>query len=441
MHEFTAALGEAAYSVHTKYSGACQMSGLQRLIFCFLITIPIVAGASTMEVDTSGGFTLTGCIWVAQMAIGLWLFSLALFQPNYAGGLREWGLWGALCAWIWLSTIWCEDFGRRSFQEALQLSMPLLVGVLAAYTIRSREHLRLLMRMFAVTFVMVASFVVVYSLGSYADDSWIATRLRPAALTIAFIGCLSLSGLRDRFLLSLAGWGICVVLATLTESRMATLALLTGLVLFPIYRSKFWNLANLAAFALLAWVLFYTPIFQQRFFEGRAGTISDVAAGNFSGAGRFDAWPQIWREAWRSPIVGAGVGSAYDFVPTVWKGINHVHNDYLRMFFELGAIGFMLFACALVLQMIVLYRRIGSTDGVVRTAFTACWLGFCVLLISCATDNTILYNIYFTNPLFAILGGAYGVAWAQSHAAPEPARTNVCNSSIAQVRVRRAAFG
>jgi hypothetical protein len=64
-----------------------------------------------------------------------------------------------------------------------------------------------------------------------------------------------------------------------------------------------------------------------------------------------------------------------------------------------------------------------------------------VLLISCATDNTILYNIYFTNPLFAILGGAYGVAWAQSHAAPEPARTNVCNSSIAQVRVRRAAFG
>jgi hypothetical protein len=39
------------------------------------------------------------------------------------------------------------------------------------------------------------------------------------------------------------------------------------------------------------------------------------------------------------------------------------------------------------------------------------------LFISSCTDNTITYHIYFTNPLFAILGAAYGVVAAESEPA------------------------
>ena len=78
--------------------------------------------------------------------------------------------------------------------------------------------------------------------------------------------------------------------------------------------------------------LFYTPIVQKKFFESGSGHLSEAFQGDYAGAGRFEAWPAIWDEAWSHPKLGAGVGSAYDFVPLVWEDINHVHNDYLRVF-------------------------------------------------------------------------------------------------------------
>ena len=38
--------------------------------------------------------------------------------------------------------------------------------------------------------------------------------------------------------------------------------------------------------------------------------------------------------------------------------------------------------------------------------------GFCGLLITCATDNTLIYNLYYTDPLFALIGAVYGVVLA-----------------------------
>jgi hypothetical protein len=81
----------------------------------------------------------------------------------------------------------------------------------------------------------------------------------------------------------------------------------------------------------------------------------------------------------------------------------------LRIFFEVGLVGITLFAGLIIWQLRTLYQLINSTGGVLRTAFTGVWLGFAALLISSLSDNTISYHTYFTNPLFAILGAAYGV--------------------------------
>ena len=45
-------------------------------------------------------------------------------------------------------------------------------------------------------------------------------------------------------------------------------------------------------------------------------------------------------------------------------------------------------------------------------AFIAALLGFLIMLFTSATDNTLVYNLCYTDPLFALMGGAYGAAAA-----------------------------
>ena len=60
-------------------------------------------------------------------------------------------------------------------------------------------------------------------------------------------------------------------------------------------------------------------------------------------------------------------------------------------------------------QLLTLRRQIGETQGIARTALAGAYLGICALLITCLTDNTITYNLFYTDPLFALLGSAYGL--------------------------------
>jgi len=397
------------------------MNAFKKLGTWYVLATPVLAGFSTMEFKTDEGFTVTGLIWVMQFIIGLGLLPFVWSSDEHRGDLSPWWPWLAWCGLLWLSLTWCENLGRRNVHETMQLSMPILVGMIAASVIRTREDLQRLLSTFNITFVFLALFTALYISGRF-DEEWMGSRVRPAALTMTLIGCVYLAGFPRRKLWPLCGWGVCLLMTLLTQSRMATLTLLAAPIFFPLFRRKWINVAAFAAVAGMGIALFYTPIIQKRFFENGSGGLSEAFSGDYASAGRSEAWPAIWAKAWDHPILGSGVGSAFDFVPLVWEDVNHVHNDYLRMFFELGAVGEVVFLFAIVWQIVILYRRTQSTDGVTQKAFTACWLGWCAMLISCGTDNTILYNVYYTNLLFALIGGAYGVyaATTSDEALPEP---------------------
>lgn len=64
----------------------------------------------------------------------------------------------------------------------------------------------------------------------------------------------------------------------------------------------------------------------------------------------------------------------------------------------------------------MLRRQLHRTENAyARETFAAAWMGFCGLILTCMTDNTLVYHVYYNNPLFVLLGAAYGVAWAQRH--------------------------
>lgn len=385
---------------------------------------PVLAGLSTFEIKSSeDGFTVTGLLWVLQFALGVLLLPMVWSSDDHRGDLRPWLPWIAFSGILWISLAWAPGLERRNVQETIQLCMPVLVGMIAASVIRTRADLRRLMSMFSITFVLLAIFTAIFLAGVF-DEEYIKTRVRPAALTMTLVGCVYLSGYPHRKVWPIVGWLACAALTVATQSRMAAMTLLLAPVIFPMFKNRRTNIATACVFAVLGIGLFYTPVIQKRFFEDGSGKLTEAFQGDYAGAGRFEAWPQIWEEAKSKPLIGHGVGSAYDFVPLVWEDTNHCHNDYLRLFFETGVIGLTFFVIAAIYQLVVLHRQIGSTRGAVRSAYVAVWLGFWAMLVSSATDNTILYNIYFTDSLFAILGAAYGVTAAVNagaHRAAEPA--------------------
>lgn len=386
---------------------------LRRVSIWYLLTVPLLAGISTLQFETDAGFSVSGVLWVVQLMAGLLILVwLPLVGANLgsAGWLIPWGIW---CGFILSSLTWCETITFRNFQEAMQLVMPVVIGLIATITIRSQADLRRLLSGYRVMFILLVVFGAIYVSGA-ADQQWLDQRMRASSLAATLVGCIFLAGLPNRVLVPLVGWAACLLVTFFTGSRMATATLLVVLLLHPRYRSKWWNVGMACAACFIALQLFYTSAFQQRFFrEARSGTVEELMQGDISGEGRFEAWPVIWDEAWRRPTLGAGVGSAYEFVPKVWDEMHHVHNDYLRIGFEFGLVGLGLFLAVILWQQWVLYRYIAQSEGIVQTVFTAAWLGIWAMLITCITDNTIVYNVFYTDPLFALLGGAFGVALAE----------------------------
>lgn len=390
------------------------MNVLRKASVWLLLTIPLLAGLSPYELQLGDGMSISGLAWVLQFGLALMLLAMSPVNNLDLRAAVIWLPWLVWYGWVWASILWRDDLDGRVIQEAMQLSMPLLIGLLATAAIGSRRLLTTVLRCVGLVVVPIALFAIVYALGA-ADEKWLELRARATALTTVFLGSLFLANIPHRFVLPIIGWGVCLLLNVLTESRMATAALLALPVFHLGFRSKWWNVGMAAVAAAGATVLFNMQIFQERFFpETGRGTLQDVMNGAFISEGRFEAWPYILQKAWEQPLQGWGVGSAFDYVPIVWPEMHHVHNDYLRIGFEFGLIGLGLFILAILWQLGTLYFCIARSEGVVRTAYMTTWMAFWGLLITSATDNTIVYNVFYTNLLFLILGAGYGVSLAEN---------------------------
>ena len=376
--------------------------------FFYVLSVPIAAGLGAINIDEILGFSYTGWMWAASLIVGILLVQvdMALVRPlRVAFPCAPWLLW---FGFVWLSLLWSADAGRQNLQEAIQISMPLLVGMASSMFVTSEAQLKTLLRVIRLTLVLSGVSLVLMLMteppGNDGGD-------RVLAMTAALIGCVFIAGSPRQRLVPLLGWAACLAMTVLTGSRMATVALLVVPVLHPLY-GRVLRGAIVAGVLAIAAILFHMPVFQERFFSSGYGTLEQLFAGevNLLGSGRFAAWPMILDEAWRHPVVGAGVGSAHVFVPTLWPEMHQVHNDYLRIGFELGIVGLGLFLGVMAWQMLDVTRQIGESDGYTQWAFVASFLGLMLFLIMAITDNPILYNLWFMNPLFAVMGAAYGVA-------------------------------
>jgi hypothetical protein len=390
-----------------------QATARPEIGFLYVLSIPIAAGIAFVRGFDIGGFNYTGWIWMLYLVGGVFVLAVdrALHRPRtIAIPYFPWLIW---FGFVWLSLAWTHDLGRRQVQEAIQVTMPLLVGAVASVFVRTERKVELLLRTFRWSIVVLAISTAIANLGDSKDVD-LLTGSRPLGMTASLVACVYLAEMPWNPVAALTGWATCIVLNFFMGARTITVGLILLLIFNPLVKGFGKRLIFLAAIAGLGLAIFYTPQFQSRFFYSGHGSLSDLGSDDVRGSGRFDAWPLILKEAWKHPVLGTGIGSAYDFVPTVWEGINQVHNDFLRVGFEFGLVGLALFVPTLIWQTVRLWRDGRKTTGATRCAFAAAFLGMLVYLINACTDNPLGYNVWFTNPLFALIGAAYGAAQEDS---------------------------
>jgi len=164
-----------------------------------------------------------------------------------------------------------------------------------------------------------------------------------------------------------------------------------------------------------------------RFAEGDVQSVGGGLAINVEG--RSSLWDLTWHSYLESPIVGKGAGSAEVAIGASLGGINHPHNDYLRILHDFGLIGLTLFAASVVGLLVHSGRslRAAAGDRAEAPLHLAAILSLLGLLIGMSTDNAIVY-LFMAAPVAAIVGLSIGarmlrVASAGSRRAGRSPRT------------------
>jgi O-antigen ligase len=378
------------------------------LSYLYIMSVPYVAGLSSISGASVWGLQYTGFIWATVLVVGV-LMVLQRRRPIPF----SWRLWCPWYGYVLLSIIWGGIHWRDNLQDPAQMITPLIVGMVASYAIETKAQLESLMRGFIHCLLFVGAVFAFfwYGPGVPYQDYGRGYSVRTSAMTVAFIGCLFVARVRKNALRSSLGWAACLAITFLSGSRMATFVLLLLWFVTPLYRRFRSRLLVSGVMCTVGLALFYSPIFQQRFFPAdEHGSLQQVMEGNFSGSGRFEEiWPAVWEGAQNHIVFGAGAGEVDRFVEKAQLSATSPLNDYLRVVFEYGVVGLMVLIFTVLGQMHVLHKLMRTEDPAVKWALTAAFLGFFTLLVFACTENALIYGVYFMHPLFAVTGAATGL--------------------------------
>jgi O-antigen ligase len=373
----------------------------------YVLSVPVAAAVASVSGPKLAGLHYTGFLWTGYLAVGTLLVLRDL--PSVRFPIRR---WLPLLALAGFSLSWAGVRDWWNVQALLQMAAALVVGMVASMAVRKDEQLVALERSFMGCLGLIAASFVFFYYGpgqawhDPASDTGFC--VRPTAMTLTLTAAVALTSVQFSGLRAWCLWGAGIAVCVLTGSRTATLGMLLAPLVNPLGRRPAAKAALAVAMMLLAVALFYTPIFQERFFGDDGGTFEELREGDFSGSGRFNIWPLLLEEAERHPLFGLGFGTSSDFLIENQFELTQPLNDYVRIGFELGLVGLILYLVPIAMHMADLGRSMRSASETARGVCGASIIGLIMLLAFSLTENTLVYNLYFTHPLFVLIGAAYG---------------------------------
>ena len=348
------------------------------------------------------GYNISGFAWVVPLFLSIIIFL------GERGKMR-------FPVMIWLPWI-CVVAGYLMFSEAesvlqrsVMLLCPLFIGItVSKYRIGDNElsSFRKLYRYMAFSlYVIVLLKTGLLVTGVLPGASNLAAPVMTGALLCTLFATNYMFGMKR----DLAWWAALSIIPVIALTRMGMIAagLSLPLTFAPMKILKRIVLASMVIAA--GYGLFQTERVQEKMFYSGSGTIQDVSRDNpdFATSGRKYIWENMRTEIDKQPWFGHGANASEAFVARLTGGLKHPHNDWLRLLFDYGYFGTVIFGISLALQVLDLVRKGRQTSGETRILFFAGASSFIAFTLFMFTDNIILYAAFFGNLQFTLLGLAY----------------------------------
>lgn len=146
---------------------------------------------------------------------------------------------------------------------------------------------------------------------------------------------------------------------------------------------------------------------KDRFFMGDRGLV--VGEFTLNTSGRVAVWKTVWQSALDSLLFGKGTGSSEVLVASVFPGLRHPHNDYLRILHDVGLIGLAAWISQLMLWARILVRTVshygqcGDNDSRRQAVALGAVLALSGISVVMLTDNPLTYSFVMA-PFGLVLG-------------------------------------
>jgi O-antigen ligase len=348
------------------------------------------------------GFYIKGYAWFVQIMVS------AVFLLRFPKKVSfPWHIW---FPWICLVMIYLafSDY-PNALQRSVMMLCPIVVGMaVSIYPIREEEIsvFNMLCRYLAIALCIIVIFKTgIYLTGKLPEISGLAAEVMIGTLLAALFAVRHAYGNKD----ALPYWAAVLAIPVIAVTRTAIVAtaLTLPLTFAPMKFSK--RLIIFAIVCALGIGVFYTERFQKKMFYSGQGAIKDLALNNpdFRTVGRAKLWEMMEEEIKTKPWLGHGANAQEEFIFCYAGFYGQPHNDWIRLLFDYGYLGTLIYAFCIILQSYHAWNKVRVTTGGTRMLFYAGASSFLPFVLFMFTDNIILYVSFFGNLHFTILGLAY----------------------------------
>ncbi len=382
-----------------------------------------VIGIATLVSNLTGesifGFQVSGFGWFIPLVFSLYV----LFTTP---GVLRFPFW-IWVPWFGMTIGYLLFAGAESaLQRTIMLITPMVIGTaVSKAAIGEAELSRIgsLLDKFSVAFfiaILVNSGLA--ATGVLPEVTGLAPQATTAALFGAFFAAeyaLGKKGAAIKWLLFAT-----VPVIAVTRTGIAAMGLTLPLTCAPLPAWK--RIAILLGVAFLGFVVFNTERVQTKMFYSGEGTIWDLTWDNpdLRTTGRKAIQEAMERGIEDSPWFGHGANASEQFVlDRTDDQLTHPHDDYLRLAFDYGYVGALVFLVCMILQLLHALRAGYRSAGAARLFLIAGAGAFFPFAMFMATDNIILYAAFFGNLQFMMLGAGYAASVNEDELVPSAGLT------------------
>jgi len=371
-----------------------------------------VIAISTMVACIGGtqflGYNIAGYAWVVPLFISFIIFLTQ--QGKIHLPVMIW------MPWIFVVIgylIFAET--QNALQRSLMLLCPIFIGMTVSKFDVGEEKLKyfwsLCRHMTISLYIVVIVKTGMIVTGSLPEITGLAPQVMTGVLLCTFFATNYALGEKRAFL----WWAALAAIPVIALTRMGIIAAGASLMgtFAPMRIRK--RALLIVLIALLVSPIFYSERVQKKMFYSGQGTLSEASFDNpnFRTLGRKFMWEAMEYEIAKKPWFGHGANSSEPFVSMLTGGLTHPHNDWLRLLYEYGYFGAVVFGFCMAGQVLHILRRARYATGKTKTLLYTGASSFIVFVLFMFTDNIILYAAFFGNLQFTTLGLAYA-AYATS---------------------------